>query len=82
MPWYTYILRSIKSGKHYIGSTNNIERRLQEHNSGKTKSTRNKGPWEIIYTTEKYKTKIDARKRELKIKSYKGGKAFKKLVQG
>jgi len=50
--YFTYILKSIKSGKLYIGHTNNIERRFQEHNSNQSKSTKNKGPWELIYTKE------------------------------
>ncbi len=78
--WKIYILQSQKSGRYYIGSTNDISRRLKEHNSGKTKSTKNKGPWEIIYT-ENFSNRLEARRREKMIKSYKGGNAFKSLVK-
>ena len=72
-----YILKNNFSGKHYIGSTNNLERRLAEHNRGQTKSTKN-GCWSVIYKEELSDSK-KAEKREREIKSYKGGNAFKKL---
>ena len=76
-----YILRNNQGGKHYIGSTNDLVRRISEHNRGHTRSTRQKGNWEIIYT-EEYDNMLEARRRELQIKSYKGGNAFKKLIAG
>lgn len=75
----TYILRNTLTGRHYIGSTNDKERRLTEHNRGQTKSTKQNGRWEIIYK-EEYLLGVDAKKRERQIKSYKGGNAFKKLI--
>jgi putative endonuclease len=42
--WYVYILRSVTDKKLYVGSTNNINRRLTEHNSGKVDSTKNRAP--------------------------------------
>jgi len=74
-----YVLESQVNSKHYIGSTINIERRLQEHNNNKTRSLINKGPFKIIYS-EQYSTLKEARKRERIIKSYKGGNAFRKLI--
>jgi putative endonuclease len=74
-----YILRNNLTGRHYIGSTNDLRRRVLEHNRGQTKSTSQKGNWEIIYT-EKYDSSIEAKRRESQIKSYKGGNAFKKLI--
>gem|GEM_PF-1366200 len=74
MAW-VYILQSEKSGRHYIGSTDNLKRRLNEHNRGKNISTRNKEPWLIIYSDE-YESLLEARKREMEIKRYKGGKAY------
>lgn len=47
--FYVYILKSISSGKLYIGQTNNFERRFQEHLRGKHPSTRNRGPWEVVF---------------------------------
>lgn len=74
-----YVLRNTKSGRHYIGSTNDLIRRIAEHNRGQTKSTNVKGTWEIIYI-EDYNTALEAKRREKLIKSYKGGNGFKKLV--
>jgi putative endonuclease len=75
-----YILKNILSGRHYIGSTNNITRRLEEHNRGQTKSTK-KGQWILLYT-EKLNNPKQAKIRERQIKSYKGGNAFKRLIAG
>jgi putative endonuclease len=47
----TYILESEKSGGWYIGHSNDPERRILEHNSGHTKSTKNKGPWILTQKT-------------------------------
>ena len=74
-----YVLQNTVSGRCYIGSTNNLVRRLGEHNRGQTKSTRQKGRWELIYK-EEYISNSQAKLRENKIKSYKGGNAFRKLI--
>ena len=75
----TYILRNTSSGRHYIGSTNDIKRRLTEHNRGQTKSTNQNGTWILIHF-EEFETAIEAKRREREIKTYKGGNAFKKLL--
>lgn len=76
-----YILKNNITGRHYIGSTDNIDRRLAEHNRGQTRSTRyGKNNWVLIYT-EKYRNELIAKRREQKIKSFKGGDAFKRLVR-
>ena len=68
------------SNRRYIGSTSDLERRLTEHNRGKTTSTRYaKGTWKLIYS-EQHKTFSEALAREKMIKSYKGGEALKKLL--
>ena len=68
--YHTYILKSEKSKRLYIGHSENIERRLLEHNTNQSKSTRNKGPWEIIFTKE-FESRSEAVKFELKLKSIK-----------
>ena len=77
--FYVYILKSINSKHYYVGHTSELQGRLSNHNSGLVKSTKKYLPWKIIHT-ENFKTKSEAYKRELQIKSYKGGNAFKKLV--
>ena len=74
-----YILKSISTGKHYIGYTQDLNRRLSEHNKGKTKSTKDRGPFRVILS-ERFNKRNEAYKREQQIKSYKGGEAFKKLI--
>lgn len=75
-----YILQSLANNHYYIGHTANLDRRLKEHNCGNTISTRNKGLWVLVYK-EEYPSKSEAYQRELKIKSYKGGEAFKRLTK-
>ena len=75
----TYILRNTNSGRHYIGSTNDLKRRIDEHNRGQTKSTRQEGIWVLLYE-EEFPSAIEALRRERQIKSYKGGNAFKSLI--
>ena len=45
--WYVYILRSTIDKKLYVGSTNNIRRRLTEHNSGEVDSTKSRIPFSL-----------------------------------
>ena len=60
----------------YIGSTNNLRKRLQQHNSGKEKSTKRYMPWNLIYY-EAYKTEELARAREKRLKY--NGNAIREL---
>ena len=66
--FFIYILRSRQTLRYYVGSTENIEERLVQHNSGKSKSTRAGVPWELI-RTETFETRSDAVLRERKIKA-------------
>ena len=81
MFYYIYILKSEKTRKYYVGSTNNIARRLERHNRGKVLSTKSETPWEMIYS-EKFDTLSKARKRELQIKNWKSRSAIERLMYG
>jgi putative endonuclease len=72
--WYVYILRSSKDNNLYIGSTDNIDRRLNEHNSGKSDSTRSRRPF-ILEAFISVKDKSKAIELELYLKTG-SGKAF------
>lgn len=74
-----YILKSLVIDRFYIGHTADLDKRLREHNAGRTRSTKAYTPWEVIYT-EYYETKSQAVKRELEIKSYKSGIKFYSLI--
>ena len=79
-----YILYNPQIDKYYVGSTNNITRRLKEHNSltrSKVKYTRKqKGTWNLMYV-EKFTKKEDARKREKQIKEWKSRKMIIELIE-
>jgi len=66
-----YILISEKNGYRYIGHTNNLERRISEHNAGLTKSIRFLRPFKLLYT-ETYCNRVEAVKREKFLKSGQG----------
>ena len=67
---YVYLLES-EDGKHlYVGSTMDVDLRLQEHNQGITKSTRNNRPWKSLGAWE-FNTLKEARQIEYKIKRMK-----------
>jgi len=68
--FYVYVLRSKKDGKLYIGFTEDLRRRLKEHNEGINISTKSRRPFELVYY-EAYKSQTDARKREIKLKLFK-----------
>jgi putative endonuclease len=69
--FFVYVLKSLKNGRFYTGSTNDLERRLLEHNSGRSKYTKLTAPFELVYK-EKYTTRSEAYKRELYLKTGKG----------
>ena len=66
-----YILKSEKDNKRYIGFTQDLSRRILEHNNGMVKSTRNRKPFELVYT-EEFESKSEAMIREKFFKTGKG----------
>lgn len=65
--FYVYLIKSKKDGELYTGFTNDLKRRLLEHNQGLNESTKYRGPFELIYY-EAYKSEEDARAREHNLK--------------
>lgn len=65
--FFVYILKSIRDNNFYIGSTNNLRKRIKEHNFGKSQSTRPRIPFKLIYY-EAYISEKDARHREHNLK--------------
>ena len=70
---YVYTLLSDKDGHLYTGSTNDLKRRLKEHNTGGVNSTKNRRPLKLIYY-EACINEDDARQREKYLKSGMGKK--------
>ena len=76
---FVYILRSMTTGRYDIASTTDLERRVLEHNSGHTRSTRGRGPWHLIYI-EEFGTKAEASERESQLKSWKSRRSIEQLL--
>jgi len=73
--FYVYVLKSPK--QFYIGYTNDLKRRLVEHQNNKSISTKNRGPWKLIYYEASLSNK-DALHREKYLKTA-WGKRYLKL---
>lgn len=78
--YYTYILKSIKDGNLYTGSTNDLKKRIVEHNSGKVISTKGRLPFELVYY-EACLTDHDARMREKYLKTAWGKRYIKNRLK-
>jgi len=78
--YYVYLIKSTRKKWRYIGFTNDLSKRFQEHNIGQVKSTKVYKPFQLIYH-EDYLDKTDAIKRELELKTKSQQKEilFKKL---
>ncbi len=74
--YFVYVIKSQKDNKLYYGLTNNIKRRLEQHNSGEVKSTKPRTPLVLVYY-EKTSTLREARMREKYFKSGFGRKYVK-----
>ncbi len=66
--FYTYVLLSLKDKKHYIGWSNDLEKRVADHNNGDVQSTMDRRPLQLIYY-EACLNKRDAIKREKQLKT-------------
>jgi putative endonuclease len=67
MPVFVYILRSLKDGSYYVGTTQEVDSRVKYHNQVGTQYTKQKRPWELVYT-EEHLNRSSAMKREYRIK--------------
>ena len=78
--FYTYILKSLNNNSYYVGSCENVKVRFNLHNKRLVKSTKRYAPWKLVYW-EEYKTLLEARRREMQIKSLKKREAIEKLIK-
>ena len=76
--YYVYIIKSIKDRQLYIGYTNNLLRRIKEHNSKLNISTKSRTPFKLVYY-EAYYNRQDAIKRESNLKLH--AKALAQLLR-
>jgi len=80
--WKVYLARSVRTGRFYTGISPNPEKRLILHNEGfGSKFARDQGPLEIVYVSNVFTTKSEARKREAQIKKWRTEKK-KWLIEG
>ncbi len=77
--YFVYVLQSERNGRYYIGSSEDVARRLLEHNAGMTQATRFLRPWRVIYT-EPAETLAEARRREAQIKRWKSRKYMREQL--
>jgi len=77
--YFTYLLKSLNFTKTYIGITENLERRLKQHNLGYHFYTKRYKPWKIIYS-ERFENRLQAREKEKYFKSCAGRKWIKNNI--
>ena len=77
--YIVYILKSNKFDRYYIGHTADLNQRLKDHNRGKVRSTNRYSPLEVEYG-DQCAPSMKKNKREMQIKSYKSGEAFRNLL--
>ncbi|MCX6746176.1 MAG: GIY-YIG nuclease family protein, partial [Candidatus Parcubacteria bacterium] len=68
-----FVLMSESHNNRYVGSCENLEKRINKHNAGKCRYTSGRRPWKLIYF-EEYNTRSEAMKREKFLKSGQGRK--------
>ncbi len=73
MLYFVYIIYSASRDRYYTGHTDNLVRRIDQHNCGYSSSTKSGIPWQLMYT-EEFQTRNEAMKREYEIKSKKSRK--------
>ena len=79
MPKIDYILLCKKDNSLYVGYTTDLKKRFEYHQNGKSKTTRIRGPVQLLYA-ESYINETDARKREKFLKSGRGREVIKKQL--
>lgn len=78
--FFIYLIESLKTGEIYIGFTDNLVRRLKEHNQGLNFSTKKDRPWKYVYI-EGCTERTDAIRREKYLKSTQGRRMLRKRLR-
>ncbi|MCK4715356.1 MAG: GIY-YIG nuclease family protein [Candidatus Marinimicrobia bacterium] len=79
MTFKVYILYSLIKDRYYIGQTQDVERRLHEHNSRHSKSTRSGIPWKLVFIRE-FENRSDAVLFEMQLKRMKSRKYIQEQI--
>ena len=78
---FVYIIKSDKDGSYYVGSADNVEKRVRQHNKRQSLSTKTKVPWKLV-RVEEYTDKVIMLKREKFLKSGDGRRVLNNLCTG
>jgi putative endonuclease len=78
--YFVYVIRNQSSGRSYTGHTADLTQRLGQHNHGITKSTKNRGPWQLLHQ-EEFATRSEAMKREKFLKTGKGREELRRILE-
>ncbi len=77
---YVYLLRSEMSNNWYVGFTNDLRKRLTEHNNGLNRSIAHGKPWVFEYY-EAHRNETDARRRENYLKTSAGHQTLRRTLR-
>jgi len=80
MFYYVYVLQSIEGKNLYIGYTNDLRKRVKEHNRQLNFSTKAYAPWNLVHY-EAYRNKKDAQRREKYLKTSQGARLLKRMLK-
>jgi len=78
--FYVYVLKSLKDGSLYIGYTSDLRKRLLSHNNEENRATKYKIPYKLVFY-EAFIDRIDAKHREVYLKSGWGLRSIKKMLK-
>ncbi len=78
MPYFVYVLQA-DDGTYYTGQTNDLKRRFRQHQSRRVASTKSRSGWQLVHT-EEFATRVDAVRRERRIKAQKSRSYMARLV--
>ena len=73
--FYVYILKSEKDSTFYTGQTQDVDKRLGQHNVGRSHATKSKIPWKLVYS-EGFDSRAEAMRREREIKKRKSRNVY------
>ena len=78
--YFVYIIQSSVDKNYYTGYTSDLKKRFERHNSGYSKATKKRKPFELVYW-KSFKNKSEAIKREYFLKGKIGGPTKRSLVE-
>jgi putative endonuclease len=77
--FFLYVLRSMRTGRRYVGSCHDLEDRLRRHLAGESKSTKHGGPWALVHS-EQFASRSEAVRRERYFKTGRGREELDRIL--